>query len=187
LCVIVSLLFLTKCTPIAIVGGGAVVGGAVYRDKGVGESVTDTATFWKVRRVIYKISPDIEAQIGVNVQEGEVLLTGAVPSIEQKSEVEAAVWKVRNVKQVYNEIEISSVPPINNLAKDAAITTAVRSKLLARSDIKSVNYRVKTVNGVVYIFGVARTPNELSKVLETARFVKSARQVKSFIRLLDPR
>lgn len=182
-CSFLSLVLLTQCTTVALVGGGTAVSTMVFRDKPAGETVTDTVISARVSKEIYKINPDIHALVGINVQEGEVLLTGALPSEEQRRAVEIATWKVKNIKRVYNNIEISEKPPIYNYAKDAWITSQVKTKLLAIPSIRSLNYSIKTVNNVVYIFGIARTKAELDKVVDISSRIKGVERVMSYIRL----
>lgn len=185
LCLGGAALSLTRCTTVAIVGGGAAVGTMALRDKSVGETVSDTTLSARISKALYKVSPDVHALVGVNVQEGEVLLTGALPTEALRAEAEKAVWSVRNVKCVYNNIAISDKAPICNYSKDAWITSQVKAKLLATPSIRSVNYSVKTVNNVVYIFGIARTKSELDHVVDIASRVRGVDRVMSYIRLRD--
>ena len=176
-------ILLTKCATVAIIGGGTVVGTSVLKEKSPIESVSDTILSTRVSTAIYKISPDVHATVGINVQEQEVLLTGVVATDELKNEVEKSVWSTSGVKQVYNDIQISDVPPIKNYAKDSWITSQVKTKLLGSSKIRSLNYSVKTVNNVVYIFGISRTQEELDKVLDIASHIKGVEKVMSYVRL----
>lgn len=185
LCLGGAALSLTRCTTVAIVGGGAAVSTMALRDKSVGETVSDTTLSARISKALYKVSPDVHALVGVNVQEGEVLLTGALPTEALRVEAEKAVWSVRNVKCVYNNIAISDKAPICNYSKDAWITSQVKAKLLATPSIRSVNYSVKTVNNVVYIFGIARTKSELDHVVDIASRVRGVDRVMSYIRLRD--
>lgn len=181
----IAALSLTRCTTVAIVGGGAAVGTMALRDKSIGETVSDTALSARIIKALYKVSPNVQALVGVNVQEGEVLLTGALPTEELRTEAEKAVWKVRDVRCVYNNIAISDKAPINNYSKDAWITSQVKAKLLGTAKIRSVNYSVKTVNNVVYIFGIARTKAELDRVVDIASRVRGVDRIMSYIRLRD--
>jgi osmotically-inducible protein OsmY len=155
------------------------------REKSISETVSDTVLSTRVKAAIYKISPEVHAMVGVNVQESEVLLTGTVPTDEMKTKVERAVWKVSGTKCVYNDIEISDKAPIVNYHKDAWITSQVKAKLLANTKIRSLNYSIKTVNNVVYIFGIARSVDELELVKNIASHVRGALRVMSYVRLKE--
>jgi osmotically-inducible protein OsmY len=168
---------------VAVVGGGVAAGTFAMKDKPLGESVSDTMLSKRIALRIYKISPEVHARVGVSVQEGEVLLTGTLPERSQIVAVESAVWKLRHVKRIYNNIELSDVPAANNYAKDTWITSQIKTKLLAKPHIRSVNFNIKTVNNVVYLCGIARTQEELDEVSEIACRVKGVARVMSYIRL----
>jgi osmotically-inducible protein OsmY len=185
LCFVLLAFGLTRCAPVAIIGGGTVVGAAALREKSAIEAVSDTVLSAKVGQAVYKVNPDVHATIGVNVQEGEVLLTGVAPSDDLKIKVEEAVWRIKGVKQIYNDIDISDRPPIKNYPKDAWITSKIKTKLLADAKIRSINFSIKTVNNVVYIFGIARSKEELDEVFNIASHVKGVNRVMSYARLKD--
>lgn len=176
---------LTRCAPVAVIGGGAAVGTLLMREKPVGETITDTALSAKVKKALYRLNPDIDARVGVNVQEGEVLLTGTLPTFEEKVAAEKVVWKVKNVKRVYNDIEISDRIPLHNYAKDAWITSQIKTKLLAIPSIRSINYSIKTVNNVVYVFGIAQSEDELKHALNVMAHTRGVIRVMSYVRLVD--
>lgn len=183
---VTALFFLTRCAPVAIVGGGAVATSYVIRDKQTGDSVSDSVISAKVKASIYKsVGADIDALVDINVHEKEVLLTGAVGEEQAKISVEEAVWRVKGVRKVYNDIEVSDVEPIKTYHKDAWITSKIKTKLLAIPSIRSVNYSIKTVNQVVYIMGIARTTEELEKVLDITSRIKNVNRVVSYVRLRE--
>ncbi|MDR0631283.1 MAG: BON domain-containing protein [Holosporales bacterium] len=177
-----SVLTLTRCT-MTVIGGGVTAGAMARKEKTVGESISDMALAKRVAWCLYKFSPDVYARVGVNVQEGEVLLTGTLPSTFKIDRVEMAVWKIKHVKQVYNNIERSDIPPIRNYAGDAWITSQIKAKLLKLPGVRALNFTIRTVNNIVYILGIARTQDELDKVIDIASHVKGAARVVSYIRL----
>jgi osmotically-inducible protein OsmY len=166
-----------------VIGGGVTAGAMARKEKTVGESISDMALAKRVAWRLYRFHPDVYARVSVNVQEGEVLLTGTLPSAYKIDKVEAAVWRVKHVKQVYNNIERSDIPPSRNYAADAWITSQIKAKLLKLPGIRALNFTIRTTNNVVYILGIARTQNELDKVIEIVSHVKGATRVISYIRL----
>ena len=50
-------------------------------------------------------------------------------------------------------------------------------------DISDVNYTVETVNGIVYLMGIARSRPELDKVTTHARNIAGVQKVISHVRL----
>jgi osmotically-inducible protein OsmY len=58
--------------------------------------------------------------------------------------------------------------------------------LLFDKDIKSINYSTDTVNGVVYVFGVARSQTELDRVINHARNLEYVTNVVSYVTVSKP-
>jgi osmotically-inducible protein OsmY len=50
-------------------------------------------------------------------------------------------------------------------------------RLVAASDVKSINFRWTAVNAVVYLMGYARTDAEAQKAIDVARNTKYVKQV----------
>ena len=66
---------------------------------------------------------------------------------------------------------------------DAAITTAVKTKLLADGDVKGLNIDVDTTNGVVALTGVVHSAAERTKAIRLARSTKGVKSVKNNLKL----
>ena len=62
-----------------------------------------------------------------------------------------------------------------------------RGKLLVDSDVLSINYSVETVNGTVYLLGIAQDEAELARVTEHARSIEDVKRVVSHVVLKDDR
>ena len=85
-----------------------------------------------------------------------------------------------------NEIEVSGKGGgIGNYARDTWISTQFLAKLLLDKDIRALNYNVDTVNGVVYLIGIAQSPAELERATNHARAIPYVRKVVSHVRLKD--
>ena len=69
---------------------------------------------------------------------------------------------------------------------DAAITSAVKTKLLGDPDVKGLNIDVDTSNGVVSLTGVVHTAAERAEALRLARTTKGVKNVKNNLKL-EPR
>lgn len=173
---------LAGCAPVLIGGSAAVVGGMAYREKGISGTLEDTSLAMKVKQKLRK--RDIEwntylrKKVNICVQNGEVLLTGNVNSEEESRWVEQVVWEVFGVKSVINQL-ISADHPKRSMLRDITITTKCKAMLAthAQISIRSLNYSIKTVNGVVYVMGVSRTVREQQIVLNTIARVKGVKKV----------
>ena len=99
-----------------------------------------------------EFEPSIDtALIGVAVENGVVTLSGHVPSYWQKTAAEAAVWRVKGVKAIAQEIQVR-FPEDKKTADDQIAERAV--KLLEWDILVPKNViRVKVQNGYVSLEG----------------------------------
>jgi osmotically-inducible protein OsmY len=179
---------LTACEPASlIIGGTALVGTAATRDKGVKGTVSDTWIIAKIKAKYYGHNPDLDARVSANVQSGEVILTGVVADPQMPVDAERLAWEVKGVKSVTNEITVTNddSPAFGRFLKDSFITSQIKSDLLFSGKIKSLNYSVKTVHGVVYIFGIAQTQEEMDLVTDYASKTGGVERVVNYARLKD--
>lgn len=176
-------LMASACAPAIIGGGAAVVGGAMVKEKGVSGSLSDARISTRLAIALYQEDPDLHARINTNVQNGEVMLTGAVPTNEMHLEAVRIAWEVPGVKRVIDNIGVSEGASLGIYAQDAWITTQLKSKLLFDPNIQSINYSIKTVSGKVYLMGIAQDQAELNVVVQQARNVEGVKKVVSYVRL----
>ena len=122
---------------------------------------------------------------GVDVEsaQGVVLLSGNVPRQEDRIEAERIAWSAPKVLQVGNEILIKGKQGAVRNLKDGVLNKSVRARLTANANIKARNFNVEVHDGVVYILGVARTPEELAQVTHMASTTRGAREVISYARI----
>ena len=105
------------------------------------------------------------------------------PTPETKAEAQRLASGVQGVRTVYNEIEVSPDESAWSSAKDAWITTQVRSDLIFNSQIRSDNYTIETVDRSVYLIGSARTQAELDAATTVARYVPGVKRVVSYVEI----
>lgn len=179
---------LSACGPV-IVGGAAVGGIAAAQERTVGSALDDATIHSRiVHRFIQTDVNDLLTGVGVDVQEGTVLLTGKVEKPETAIDAVKLSWQVDGVQEVINEIQVTGRADMKDFAKDTFITAQVKSRLIAEKGVRSINYSVETVGGTVYVMGLAQNEEELERVLAVASRVKGVKQVISHVRLkTDPR
>jgi hyperosmotically inducible periplasmic protein len=66
---------------------------------------------------------------------------------------------------------------------DAAITTAVKSKFLADSDVSGLKIDVDTTNGIVTLKGTVPTPAEKRRAMEIAKETNGVKSVKDQLKI----
>jgi osmotically-inducible protein OsmY len=169
-----------------IVGGTVGTAGYVaMRDKNIGESLNDTKIETTIQSRLYKTSPDFFSNVSVSSDNGCVLLTGIVEKEEWIAIAEKEAWNVRGVNVVDNNIISGKILGINTIMKDAAITSNARTCLLMNKNIRSVNYKIKTVGGIIYLRGAARTRAEIDSAINSVRRVRGVKKVVSYVNIMN--
>ena len=120
--------------------------------------------------------------VGIEVYEGRVLLTGYLPSEVMRAEANRLTWKIPGVKDVFNEILIGKTN-IKNLTLDSWITAQLTSKITLDKKILAINYSNESVGGTVYLIGLAQNQIELDRVVAHARNIKYVRKVINYVRV----
>ena len=169
----------------AAVGAGATAGVAASQDRGIKGAASDTAIRAEINHYWLQKDQSLFANCNLQIHEGRVLVTGAVKDADTRAEAIQLAWKAKGVREVINEIEVTNQGGVGAYARDTAIVTELRSKLLFAKDIQSVNYSIESVNGTVYVLGVAQDQVELDKALNIARNVNYVRRVVSHVLMRD--
>ncbi len=188
---LISLIITIVVTPIvsgctgAAVSAGAAVGVAALEERTIGTVADDTKTAAQIRLATLDKGTDYALKIGIDVFEGRVLLTGAVPTEKMRANAVNLAWKVSGVKDVINEIQVSSNGFINS-ARDIWISAQLTSIIAFDEKIHGINYSLETVGGVIYLIGIAQNQIELNRVINHARNLKYVRNVISHVRIKGP-
>ena len=171
---------LSGCVGAALVAGGA-AGLAVAQDRSFGDSIDDSAIDMRVQAEMLRQGGDAMNNVNVDVHDGSVLLTGTVPTPEDRVVAARSAWSTPHVKTVANELEVRNGSRFARLPKDKWISTRLRSELITKSQVKSINYGIETVDGTVYLFGKARDRAELDRVTNAARNIAGVKKVVSHV------
>lgn len=181
---LVSAVFLNQCTPLGLAAGaGATLGNAAARDGGLSEAWTDTKITTFINDAWFKHSTEMFRRLNLTVREGRVLVSGTVPNQQLRVDAVRLAWQAPGVRQVINEIQVKDSDGISGYARDVWINKQMRWRLVFDRNIQSVNFNFDTVGGVVYLMGVARDQEELSRVIYHARAISYVREVVSYVRL----
>jgi osmotically-inducible protein OsmY len=172
------------CVETAI-GAGATTAVAASSEKGIGGTIDDTKIRATINGLWMDYNIDVWRKLGMDVSEGRVLLTGKVDKPEQRVEAVRLAWRAEGVKEVINEIKVSNEGDLGNYARDAWISTQLRTKLLLDKNVSSINYSIDTVDQVVYLMGIARDQKELDVVINYARDLPYVKQVVNHVILRD--
>ena len=144
----------------------------------------DTIIATQIFSILLQYDIELLRLVSAEVVEGRVLLTGSVSEPESRVDAVRLTWQIDGINEVLNEIQVTDRGGLIDFALDTWVSTQLRTKLLLDRDIKALNYNVETVNGVVYLIGVARDALELERVTNHARTIKNVQKVISHVRVI---
>lgn len=142
----------TLCGCMDIATTGAEV---VYNHHSLEKGLKDQYLSLQANQSLFLKSDDFKnTNIVIATYNKEMLLVGQVPEIWQKTKAEMLVNRIPDVGKVYNYLEVKNPSSALTRVNDVWITTKLKSKLIASSDVDATQIKVVTENGVVYLMGV---------------------------------
>lgn len=182
----VSVLALASaCTPVGMaVGAGATAGTAASKEGGIGGAFSDASIKGRINEAWFQYDISTFSKLSTTVNQGRVLVTGVVQNPQDRVEAVRLVWQVPGVKQVMNEVRVADSEGVPGFVRDNWITTRLRTAITFDREISSLNYSIDTVQGVVYLMGVAMNARELERVQEVARTIPNVKQVVSYVKMV---
>ncbi len=175
----------TGCVAPVVVG--AVAGTAVVKateERGLGGALSDAEIHARISELWFKHNVYMYQRINLTVDQGRVLLTGRAADIDQRVDAVKLVWQVPGIVEVINEIAIDNQSLIIDTAHDSWISTKLRTALILDAEVRSTNFSVDVVNGVVYLLGVAHGQTELNRVIGHAKSLSRVQNVVSHVRII---
>ena len=167
-----------------LINGIHSVSTVIADDRPVDEDVSDIALYASVRKNLSGVDSKFLLDVQVTVFQGEVLLTGALPNIDLIDRAVEATWKTPDVHRVYNYIRLGQTSDFVDTSGDAAMASAIKTRLMLTKGIKASNYKVVVESGVVYVMGIETSPEEW----EAARSViADTAGVQKIIYLMHPK
>lgn len=179
--IVMLALTLSGCVSLAV-GAGATAGTAAMQERGLGGAIDDTVINGRIAAAFIEHGVSLR-DISIEVHLGEVLLTGTVPKIADRVTAVRHAWQVDGVKTVINEIQIADSSDILDIARDTWVSAQLRLRLTFDGRVRAINYAVDTVNGTVYLMGIAQSKAELERVRDHARELKYVRRIISHVRI----
>lgn len=176
---------LPGCAPTLFFGAASSATTTVAEERGVGGAFSDTSIRSRITMKWATTSPDLLPLVEITVREGRVLLSGTVDKPEQQIEAIRLSWEVSGVKEVIDKMDVGEGNGFFGYMGDSWLTTKMRTAMLADRDIRSVNYTIKTVRGVMYIMGIALSTKELERVITRARNMAGVERVVSYVRIRE--
>ncbi|WP_442593853.1 BON domain-containing protein [Parapusillimonas sp. JC17] len=168
-----------------VVGGAAATTAVVATDRRTtGEQVEDQAIEMKAAAEMRRLFED-KARVNATSYAGLVLLTGDVPTAQDKQKAEEAAKQVEKVKRVVNELRVGDVTPVSVRTNDTWLTSKVRSTLINTKEVPSRTILVTTERGVVYLLGKVTDP-EGQRAAKATASVSGINKVVKLFQIVSP-
>jgi osmotically-inducible protein OsmY len=140
------------CAPL-IVGGAAVMGGLVASDRRTPGTVVEDEGIELKSASRIRDSLLERAHVNVTSYNRQVLLTGEVPSAQDKQLVEKIVAGVDNVRNIVNELEVLGNSTLTQRSSDSLVTGRAKAALVDAQDLFANSFKIVTERGTTYMMG----------------------------------
>jgi osmotically-inducible protein OsmY len=171
-----------SCSPAGILASGGATGMVVAEgDRSLGTVVDDATVKINIAAKFINSDDNLFVDVGTNVLEGRVLLTGLVDNQEIRIDAVRRVWEVDGVNEVINEIQIGNRASLKEYAQDVWITTQVRGLAAKTVGLRSIAYNYETIQGKVYIVGVTSRPEQLEAIIDVAKTIKGVTEIVNYV------
>jgi len=178
-----ALPLLQGCVP--MIAAGATAGAlSAFDRRSLGTQTEDETIEWKSSARVGEKFGD-RVHINFTSFNRKVLLTGEVPSAEDKAEAELIVSGVTNVQGVYNELTIGPVSSFSDRSNDSYITSKVKGRMVDSGKFNPVHVKVVTEAGVVFLLGMV-TQTEADSAISVARTTSGVKKVVNLLEIIMP-
>jgi osmotically-inducible protein OsmY len=169
-------------TPAQLAGEGAVI---AAEERQVGEVAEDFAMKAAILQEFALKAQSLLLWVRADVYQSDVMLTGAVKEEEDEKRAGELAKGVEGVRKVYNDIQITEDGTLHDMARDYTTEYKVQLALLGRVNHRVINYRWRCVNGILYLFGMAKDEEELEEALDAIYGVDGVEDVVEHVRMKD--
>ena len=171
---------LSACFPLLV--GGAMVGGTlVATDRRTSGSVLEDEGIEQRASSRLRENLGDRAHVNVTSYNRQVLLTGEVPSAQDKQLVEQVVSRVDNVRNIVNELEVMGNATLTQRSSDSLVTGRVKAALVDAKDLFANAFKIVTERGTTYVMG--RVTEREAKRATT--IISSTSGVQRVVRILE--
>ena len=175
---------LAGCVPVALVGG-AVGAGTLLMASERRSNETQEADRTIENAAIVQALPG-RGHVNLTSFYRKVLVTGEVPTAQDRQLVESRIRALPGVQGVVNELAVMPESGPLQRSNDSLITSKVRTRLINQNGVPSGSIRVMTERGTTYLMG-RLTAQEATLATEVTRQTDGVQRVVRVIDLIaDP-
>ncbi len=164
---------------------GSLLGFAVIAIAGCASSMVPKKTQHTDAEITSSIHESLEASakvkardVDIQTREGVVSLTGVVDTEESRREAGRIAWNAAGVRGVMNDLTVGE-RTVGSWIDDVMISSKVKSKLLANSEVKAGDIDVSSSQGVVTLIGRVSSQNIKATSERVARDTQGVKDVKN--------
>ena len=170
-----------KLTAIVAVLAVASACSATRTQQSAGEVIDDSVLTSKVKVALIDDPTTKAGQINVETYRGVVQLGGFVDNANQKAQATKVARSVTGVKEVRNDLLISTKPHASTGqdVDDSMLTASVKTKLMDDSTTKAYEINVGTQKGVVQLTGFVDSTTMKARAGELARSVDGVKDMRN--------
>jgi osmotically-inducible protein OsmY len=174
---------LTACVPLVL--GGAVAGGSLLASdrRTSGTQLEDEGIELRALSRI-RASVSDRAHVNLTSYNRQVLLTGEVPTAQDKQLVEQIASRVENVNSVVNELVVAGSSSLADRSSDTLITGRARAMLIDARDLHFNAFKVVTERGTTYLMGRV-TQREADRATAVVRGTPGVQKVVRIFELIS--
>ena len=173
---------LSACAPMMV--GGAVMGTLMATDRRTsGMQVEDEGIELKGASRIRENLGE-RGHVNVSSYNRQVLLTGEVPSAQDKQLVEQILSKVENVRSVVNELGVQENTSLSQRSSDSLVTGKVKASMVDAQDLFANSFKVVTERGTTYLMGRV-TQREANRATDLVRSIEGVKKVVRVVEIIS--
>ena len=171
----VCALSLGGCVPL-IIGGVAATAAVATDRRSTGAQLDDELIEDKSAAQILERFKGNDVHVNITSYNGNVLLTGEVPSDSVKTEIGEIARRMPKARSVQNDLLIGAATDLGSRSNDTLITSKVKARFVEANKFQINHVKVVTERGTVYLLGIVR-PEEGNAAAEIARTTSGVQRV----------
>ena len=132
------------------------VGMAAAEERTVVDAIDDLTIRVALNDVFIREDARLYRAVSFSVVEGRVLLKGSVPVPGDRVRAVRLTKGVAGVREVIDELQVGAGAGARAYMRDTWISAQLKTRLVLDLAVLHINYDIETVNGVVYLIGIAQ-------------------------------
>jgi osmotically-inducible protein OsmY len=154
---------------------------SAVQDPAAEQAVDDNVIKLELNRRLINDGLGLFKDVSTVVYDGRVLLIGSVDQPKSLERAGNLALEIDGVQEVINEIQVDDKGGIGAFISDVIIEKSIQSDYLFDDAIKSAHFRVRSVNGVVYMIGRAESRVEYDRAIAIASETADVKRVVNYV------